>query len=179
MLHQRDDTNHHVRLLLHERQVLFGLMKENQEVLFRLKNAFDPLSVAKPRDSSKTPINSIDSWNDIEKISILGLAELNLNTGNVLNERLLGSKEHVPKGITEKSKEIEDHKLQLDTPAEEGLRQVSIFDGHGNIQNILSLIYRLIRYRIKIEFFHVFRLCLIYQIYRHNKKITVLEHQLQ
>ena len=112
-------------------------MKENQEVLFRLKNAFDPLAVAKPRDSSKTPINSIDSWNDIEKISILGLAELNLNTGNVLNERLLGSKEHVPKGINEKSKEIEDHKLQLDTPAEEGLRQVSIFDGNENIQNIL------------------------------------------
>ena len=136
MLHQRDDTNHHVRLLLHERQVLFGLMKENQEVLFRLKNAFDPLSVAKPGDSSKKPINS---WNDIEKISILGLAELNLNTGNVLNERLLGSKEHVPKDITEKSKEIEDHKLQLDTPAEEGLRQVSIFDGDESIQNIFCV----------------------------------------
>ena len=127
LLHQRDDTNHHIRLLLHERQVLFGLMSENQNVLHRLKNAFDPLSVATPRDSTKNAINAVDSWNDIENISILGLAELNLNTGNVLNERLLGSKEHVPKSITDNTKLTEDYnKRQLDTPAEEGLRQVII-----------------------------------------------------
>ena len=127
LLHQRDDTNHHIRLLLHERQVLFGLMSENQKVLHRLKNAFDPLSVGTPRDSTKNAINAVDSWNDIENISILGLAELNLNTGNVLNERLLGSKEHVPKSITDNTKLTEDYnKRQLDTPAEEGLRQVII-----------------------------------------------------
>ena len=125
LLHQRDDTNHHIRLLLHERQVLFGLMSKNQEVLLRLKNAFDPLSISKPKDLDSNTINSL---NEVEKISLLGLAELNLNTGNVLNERLLGSKECIPKGITEKSKYIEDNnKQQLDTPAEEGLRQVCIF----------------------------------------------------
>ena len=126
LLHQRDDTNHHIRLLLHERQVLFGLMSQNQKVLLRLKNAFDPLSISKPKDSDSHAINSL---NDVEKISLLGLAELNLNTGNVLNERLLGSKECIPKGITEKPKYMEDNnKQQLDTPAEEGLRQVCIFD---------------------------------------------------
>ena len=125
LLHQRDDTNHHIRLLLHERQVLFGLMSKNQEVLLRLKNAFDPLSISKPKDLDSNTINSL---NEVEKISLLGLAELNLNTGNVLNERLLGSKECIPKGITEKSKYMEDdNKQQLDTPAEEGLRQVCIF----------------------------------------------------
>ena len=126
LLHQRDDTNHHIRLLLHERQILFGLLSENQEILFRLKNAFDPLSVSKPRNSDSSAINSLNSLSEVEKISILGLAELNLSTGNVLNERLLGSKEHIPKSITEKSKSVEQaNKLQLDTPAEEGLRQVN------------------------------------------------------
>merc|ERR1719367_788216 len=113
LLHQRDDTNHHIRLLLHERQVLFGLISENQEVLLRLKNAFDQLSISKSKDLDSNAINSL---NEVEKISVLGLAELNLNTGNVLNERLLGSKEYIPKGITEKSKYMEDiNKQQLDT----------------------------------------------------------------
>ena len=124
LLHQRDDTNHHIRLLLHERQVLFGLMSKNQEVLLRLKNAFDPLSISTPKDLDSDAINAL---NEVEKISLLGLAELNLNTGNVLNERLLGSKKCVPKGITEKSKYMDDNKQQLDTPAEEGLRQVCTF----------------------------------------------------
>ena len=126
LLHQRDDTNHHIRLLLHERQILFGLLSENQEILFRLNNAFDPLSVSKPRNLDSSAINSLSSLSEVEKISILGLAELNLSTGNVLNERLLGSKEHIPKSIKEKSKSVEQaNKLQLDTPAEEGLRQVN------------------------------------------------------
>ena len=63
------------------------------------------------------------SGNDM--MSILGLAEHNLNTGKILQERLLGNNKNRPKDLNETAKLLEDlSKLQLDTPAEEGLRQV-------------------------------------------------------
>lgn len=128
LLQRSDDTNHHIRILLHERQMLFGLMSENQKVLSRLKGAFDPLSVVSTQDaqnnSNSTAMSDPSCGNDI--MSILGLAEHNLNTGKILQERLLGNNENRPKDLNETTKLLEDlSKLQLDTPAEEGLRQVN------------------------------------------------------
>ena len=125
LLHQSDDTNHYIRLLLHERQMLFGALFENQKVVSRLKRAFDPLSVTSPKDVPNTPFTiTSDSWTGDQIMSVLGLAELNLDTSTKLQERLLGA-ENRPKEITANVKSVEDlSSLQLDTPAEEGLRQV-------------------------------------------------------
>ena len=128
LLHRSDDTNHHIRLLLHERQMLFSCMLDTQKALYRLNCAFNPLSVASAKDAQNKSdsIKSADSWKKTECLSILGLAELNLNTGQNLQERLLGGKGECPKDVIESLKSPEELvKQQLDTPAEEGLRQVN------------------------------------------------------
>ena len=132
LLHRSDDTNHHIRLLLHERQMLFSWMLETQKALYRLNCAFDPLSVASTKDGQdkSDSTKSAGSWKRTECMSILGLAELNLNTGQNLQERLLGSKLECPKNVMENLKSPEELvKQQLDTPAEEGLRQVNEIRG--------------------------------------------------
>ena len=128
LAHRSDDTNHHIRLLLHERQMQFSWMLETQKALYRLNCAFDPLSVASTKNTHNNSGSnkSADSWNKTDCLSILGLAELNLNTGKNLQERLLGGKGECPKDVIEILKSPEElAKLQLDTPAEEGLRQVN------------------------------------------------------
>ena len=125
LVQQSDDTNHHIRLLLHERQMLFGLLYENQRVLARLKTAFDPLSsVLSTQDPQNKGgvLEALPSENDV--MSILGLAELNLTTGKSLENRLLGENENRPKEIKSGKVLTDTPKLQLDTPAEEGLRQI-------------------------------------------------------
>ena len=125
--HRSEDTNHHIRLLLHERQMLFGWMLETQKSLHRLNCAFDPLSVAATKDMklNLTSKKSTDSCNITECMSILGLAEFNLKTGQHLQERLLGAKGSSPMDLIENEQAPELVKQQLDTPAEEGLRQVT------------------------------------------------------
>lgn len=128
LLQRSDDTNHHIRLLLHERQLLFSMMLDNLRVVSRLKNAFDPLSVASLKDPSNKSTDNITTnlLKENECISLLGLAEFNLNTGKILKERLLGNTENLPKELTENLKSSDELvKLQMDSPAEEGLRQVN------------------------------------------------------
>jgi hypothetical protein len=106
----------------------FSWMLETQKALYRLNCAFDPLSVASTKNTHNNlgSNKSADSWNKTDCLSILGLAELNLNTGKNLQERLLGGKGECPKDVIEILKSPEElAKLQLDTPAEEGLRQVN------------------------------------------------------
>ena len=68
------------RLMLHERNVLWNSMLQSQEVLARLKNAFDPLN----------SMENVESKN-IEAASLLGLADLSLATVKDLKNRLLGN----------------------------------------------------------------------------------------
>ena len=126
LVQQSDDTNHHIRLLLHERQMLFGLLYENQRVLARLKTAFDPLSSVLSTQDPQNKGGVLEAvQSEYDAISILGLAELNLSTGKSLQNRLLGENENRPKELKITGKVLADtSKLQLDTPAEEGLRQV-------------------------------------------------------
>ena len=45
MLMQRsDDCDHYIRLMLHERNILWNSLSTTYEILSRLKNAFDPLN---------------------------------------------------------------------------------------------------------------------------------------
>ena len=78
-MQRSDDVDHYVRLLLHERHVLWSSMLETQEVLARLKNAFDPLNTMENATSK-----------DVEAASLLGLADLSLATVKDLKNRLLG-----------------------------------------------------------------------------------------
>ena len=68
-----------IRLMLHERNVLWNSMLQSQEVLSRLKNAFDPLNSMENAESK-----------NIEAASLLGLADLSLATVKDLKNRLLG-----------------------------------------------------------------------------------------
>ena len=67
------------RLMMHERNVLWNSMLQTQEVLARLKNAFDPLNSMENATSK-----------DVEAASLLGLADLSLATVKDLKNRLLG-----------------------------------------------------------------------------------------
>ena len=103
LLQRNDDVGHHVRLLLHERSLLWDNMNRNLDVMNHLKAAFDPLSTQKEKEQ--------------QVCSVLGLAELSLKTANELKERLIGNDQRlqsVPLGLREK----------MDSPAEEGLREL-------------------------------------------------------
>ena len=81
MLMQRnDECDHYIRLMLHERNVLWSSMLQTQEVLARLKNAFDPLNTMENATSKH-----------IDAASLLGLADLSLATVKDLKNRLLGN----------------------------------------------------------------------------------------
>ena len=66
--------------MMHERNVLWNSMSQTQEVLARLKNAFDPLNTMENATSK-----------DVEAASLLGLADLSLATVKDLKNRLLGN----------------------------------------------------------------------------------------
>ena len=78
-MQRNDECDHYIRLMLHERNVLWSSMLETQEVLARLKNAFDPLNTMENATSK-----------NVEAASLLGLADLSLATVKDLKNRLLG-----------------------------------------------------------------------------------------
>ena len=43
LMHRNDDSDHYIRLMLHERSVLWNSLSQTQEMLVKLKHAFDPL----------------------------------------------------------------------------------------------------------------------------------------
>jgi len=108
LMQRNEDCDHYIRLMLHERNVLWNSMSQTQEVLARLKNAFDPLNTMENATSK-----------DVEAASLLGLADLSLATVKDLKNRLLGTTQL-------KTYESKLVKLpeQLDTPAEEGLQNI-------------------------------------------------------
>ncbi len=109
LMQRNDDYDHYIRLLLHERGVLWGSMIQTQEVLERLKNAFDPLKTMENATSNR----------DVEAASLHGLADLSLATVQDLKNRLLGTtqlKTYHSKAVTLPN--------QLDSPAEEGLKSI-------------------------------------------------------
>ena len=109
LLQRSEDCDHYTRLLVHEHTVLWKTMIKTQEVLSRLKNAFDPLNTMENATSR-----------EIEAASLLGLADLSLNTVQDLKSRLLGTTQL-------KTYETKAVRLpaMLDTPAEEGLKNIS------------------------------------------------------
>ena len=172
--------------------MLFGLLSENQKVLSRLKGAFDPLSVLPAQDSqnNSNPTNLADSSPGNDMMSILGLAELNLNTGKNLQERLLGAKNR-PKDVKESAKILEDlSKLQLDTPAEEGLRQVNHIWKSPSLCSQVAIpppantktfpdAFSLFRSIHRLCLFYISRSCMKHWMPLLDVKITALEHLLQ
>merc|ERR1711910_28493 len=64
LMQRNEDCDHYIRLMLHERNVLWNSMSQTQEVLARLKNAFDPLNTMENATSK-----------DVEAASLLGLAD--------------------------------------------------------------------------------------------------------
>ena len=96
-----------MRLLQHEHSVLWRTLADTNAVLATLKSAFDPLTVL-PGPSS-------------EVASVLGLAEDCRGMAQALRERLVGSKAAVDlKTASRKGETV--RVVQIDTPAEEGLR---------------------------------------------------------
>lgn len=108
LMQRSDDCDHYIRLMLHERSVLWNSMSQTQEMLLKLKHAFDPLNSME---------NSISK--EVEAASILGLVDLSLGTVQDLRDRLLGTTQLK----TYNSKEV-ILPNQLDTPAEEGLKNL-------------------------------------------------------
>lgn len=43
LMQRSDDCDHYIRLMLHERNVLWSTMSQTLDVVHRLKSAFDPL----------------------------------------------------------------------------------------------------------------------------------------
>ena len=98
-----------MRLLQHEHSVLWRTLADTNAVLATLKSAFDPLTVL-PGPSS-------------EVASVLGLAEDCRGMAQALRERLVGSKAAVDlKTASPKGEAV--RVVQIDTPAEEGLRRL-------------------------------------------------------
>lgn len=105
LLHRSEESEHHIRLLLHEHSVLWRSLTDAFHLLSRLNTAFDPLA---------------DPARPAEGASLLGLADHVLELGRALRERLMGGGE---KAVKDSEREVV--KIgQLDTPAEEGLRKV-------------------------------------------------------
>jgi len=105
LLQRQDDVDHHVRLLLHERAILWDTLNSTADTLANIKAAFDPLGTQTPEGGQE------------EVASVLGLAELSQKMAGELKERLLSDK----KGV-QLEKEVKRSKI--DTPAEGGLRDI-------------------------------------------------------
>ena len=109
MQHRGEQYEHQVRLLQHEHSVLWRTLADTNAVLATPKSAFDPLTVL-PGPSS-------------EVASVLGLAEDCRGMAQALRERLVGSKAAVDlKTASPKGEAV--RVVQIDTPAEEGLRRL-------------------------------------------------------
>ena len=103
-----------MRLLQHEHSVLWRSLADTNAVLSRLKSAFDPLTVLPEPFSEVT--------------SVLGLAENCRGMAEALRERLVGSKAAVDlktaSPLRERVASSGGTPVQIDTPAEEGLREL-------------------------------------------------------
>jgi len=112
--HRGEQYEHQVRLLQHEHSVLWRSLADTNAVLSRLKSAFDPLTVL-PEPFS-------------EVASVLGLAENCRGMAEALRERLVGSKAAVDlktaSPLRERVASSGGTPVQIDTPAEEGLREL-------------------------------------------------------
>lgn len=71
LLQQRSDTDHYVRLLFHERNVLWTNLIEVNSILESLKNAFDPLGVLSSGESSSKKVTPKSA----EAASVIGMAD--------------------------------------------------------------------------------------------------------
>jgi hypothetical protein len=47
LIQHQDDADHYIRLLFHERNVLWNSLVDTQTVLGELRTAFDPLGISK------------------------------------------------------------------------------------------------------------------------------------
>ena len=103
-----DSFDHHVRLLLHERKMLWDSLNGSIDALAHLNTAFNPLSAL-----------DVKATDHLGSYSVLGLAELAVETSNKLEERLLGQ-QSAPRIRSSLPVEREI----MDTPAEEGLREI-------------------------------------------------------
>ena len=86
-------------------------MLETQDLLGSLNAAFDPLGANSPQKPA-------------EAVSLLGLTDLNLASVRQLRSRLIGETKINAEKIGKKTKT--QSIAQLDTPAEEGLKQVRV-----------------------------------------------------
>lgn len=110
LMHHTEEYEHNVRLLQHEHAVLWSSLMETYKILARLKVAFDPLASSPPGAKA-------------EAASLLGLADHTAHVAKDLSDRLLGE----TKLKTSEEQPRRDSVIiprQLDTPAEEGLREV-------------------------------------------------------
>ena len=106
LMQHNEEFSHNVRLALHEHHVLWDTQLKTYLTLKQLKSAFDPLA--------KDP-------GPAEKASILGLADHTQKLANELTERLI--KEG---GVRDVSEDKSQALHPMDTPAEEGLKEVII-----------------------------------------------------
>jgi len=119
LLQRSDDFDHHVRLLLHERSVLWNSLDQNLDALAQLKSAFDPLSSLVASDGEKDKV-----------YSVLGLADKSLETATQLKERLLGTsgssadQPHKAAKLRLPRQSQKSDREQIGTPAEDGLKEL-------------------------------------------------------
>jgi hypothetical protein len=117
LLHRSEQYDHQVRLLQHEHHVMWNTLADTNSLLSRLKSAFDPLTVLPEPDS--------------DFASLLGLSDRCLAMTEALRERLIGSDERATgikiddrKGYAAGGRTKEKEPMLIDTPAEEGLKEV-------------------------------------------------------
>jgi len=103
-----DEYDHHLRLLLHERSILWQTLDQSCTILNQIKAAFDPLA---------QPESGDDDDGSGAAASVLGLADATLESGRALRDRLVTGKRDIATELTVK-------RIQIDTPAESGLREL-------------------------------------------------------
>ena len=112
LIHRNDEYEHNLRLLFHEQSVMWSALEETFTTLANLRSAFDPLSPSTaPRDVA----------------SITGLTDLTLKVALELKTRLMGEtklKEFKKGKSVSKTHARTSLPKQIDTPAEEALKQV-------------------------------------------------------
>jgi len=122
LLQRNEEFDHQVRLLLHERSILWGSLDNNLEVLSNLKAAFDPLSKVV---AASAATNAQEGQEEV--CSVLGLADLSAKTATELSERLLGSEAAAKRSLPSLPKDKATSaakREQIGTPAEDGLKEL-------------------------------------------------------
>lgn len=104
LIQHNEEFSHNARLALHEHHVLWDTQMKTYLTLNKLKSAFDPLS--------KDP-------GPAEKASLLGLADHTQKLASELKDRLI-KEGGIKEDLSERSLTL----LPMDTPAEEGLKEI-------------------------------------------------------